>query len=69
MGEGKTSGSIHTSAYYEPSSTEKDRRGTARSLGEGQSTAKEGSVARWSGLSQNLFSRAAFLEPCLNTGH
>jgi hypothetical protein len=46
MGKGKTSRNVHTSAHNEPSCTEQDGRGKARSLGQDESTAKEGGIRK-----------------------
>jgi hypothetical protein len=44
VGKSKGSEGIHARAYYEPSSTEEDRRSAARTLGQGEGAAEEGGV-------------------------
>jgi hypothetical protein len=46
VGKGKRSEGIHARPYHEPSCTEKDRCGAARSLGQGQGAAEEGGLIR-----------------------
>jgi len=53
VGEGKTSGSVHTSAYHEPSCTAKNFGREAGMVGQEEVRAKEGSLARFRSFSSN----------------